>query len=47
MPDVVVIKAGSLDEPARFKPTMNIYTSSAPPWAAVAPGLRNFDKMPG
>lgn len=47
MPDVMVIKAGSLDEPARFKPTMNIYLSSAQPWAAVAPGLKNFDKMPG
>ena len=47
MPDVMVIKAGSLDEPARFKPTMNIFLSSAPPWATVAPGLKNFDKMPG
>ncbi len=47
MPDVMVVKAGSLDEPARFKPTMNIYTSSAPPWATLTPGLQNFDKMPG
>jgi hypothetical protein len=46
MPDVMVIKAGSLDEPARFKPTMNIYLSSAQPWAPVAKGLQNFDKMP-
>ena len=47
MPDVMVIKAASLDEPARFKPTMNIYMSSAQPWAPVAQGLQNFDKMPG
>jgi hypothetical protein len=47
MPDVMVIKAGSLDEPARFKPTMNIYLSSAQPWAPIAQGLQNFDKMPG
>ena len=47
MPDVMVIKAASLDEPARFKPTMNLYISSAQPWAPVAPGLQNFDKMPG
>ena len=46
MPDVMVIKAASLDEPGRFKPTMNIYLSSAQPWAPVAPGLQNFDKMP-
>ena len=47
MPDLMAIKAGSLDEPARFKPTMNIYMSSAQPWAPVAPGLQNFDKIPG
>jgi hypothetical protein len=47
MPDVMAIKAASLDEPARFKPTMNIYLSSTQPWAPVAQGLQNFDKMPG
>ena len=47
MPDVTAIKMGSLDEPARFKPTMNLYMSSAQPWAPVAQGLQNFDKMPG
>jgi hypothetical protein len=47
MPDVMAIKAASLDEPARFKPTMNIYLSSAQPWAPLAQGLQNFEKMPG
>jgi hypothetical protein len=47
MPDLMAIKAASMDEPARFKPTMNIYMSSAQPWAPVAPGLQNFEKMPG
>jgi hypothetical protein len=47
MPDVMAIKAASLDEPARFKPTMNIYLSSAQPWAQLAQGLQNFEKMPG
>jgi len=47
MPDVMAIKVASLDEPTRFKPTMNIYLSSAQPWAPVAQGLQNFDKMPG
>lgn len=47
MPDVVVVKAGSLDDPAIFKPTMNIFLASAPPWAPVAKELQNFDKMPG
>jgi hypothetical protein len=45
MPDVMAIKAASLDEPARFKPTMNIYLSSAQPWAPVAQWLQNFEKI--
>jgi hypothetical protein len=47
MPDLMAIKAASLDKPELFKPTMNIYLSSAQPWAPVAKGLQNFDKMPG
>ena len=47
MPDLVVIKAGSLDDPVHFKPTVNIFTSSAPAWAAPVPGLTNFARNPG
>ena len=41
------IKAGSLDAPDQFKPTMNIYMSSAPKWAPMAEGLQKFQKRPG
>jgi hypothetical protein len=46
MPDMVAVKAGSLDDPSRFHPTMSIYMSSAPPWAPVAAELTKFPKMP-
>lgn len=32
MPDVWVIKAGSLDNPSWLKPSMHIYCDSAQPW---------------
>jgi hypothetical protein len=47
MPDVVAVKAGSLDDSSGFKPTMNIYMSSAPAWAPVVLNLQRFEKMPG
>jgi hypothetical protein len=47
MPDVLAVKAGTLDDTSHFKATMNIYMKSAPAWAPVAPGLAKFDAMPG
>jgi hypothetical protein len=47
MPDLVGIKAGSLDDPSKFKPGVNIFMSSAPPWAPVVEGLPKFAKGPG
>jgi len=46
MPEVIAVKAGSLDNTSGFKPTMNIYVSSAPRWATFAAELDRFDKMP-
>jgi hypothetical protein len=46
MPNVVAIKAGSLDDPASFKPPANVYMASAPAWAPVRTDLRRFEKMP-
>lgn len=31
-PDLCSVKVGSLDEPARFKPRLQIWTSEAQPW---------------
>jgi hypothetical protein len=47
MPDMMGIKASSLDDPSRFSPAMNLFTSSAPAWAPLTENLPNFPKMPG
>jgi hypothetical protein len=48
MPGVVLVLAGSLDEPAVFKPSMEIFCSSAQPWMLEPSGQRTrFDRMPG
>jgi hypothetical protein len=47
MPDLMGIKASSLDDPSRFSPAMNLFTSSAPAWAPLTENLPNFPKMPG
>jgi hypothetical protein len=35
-PERVGIRAGSLDDPSRFRPTRAVFTSSAQPWDALA-----------
>lgn len=47
MPDAMGIRTVSLDDPSQVKPAMNIYMSSALPWAPVAENLPKFPKMPG
>ena len=47
MPEQMGIRATSLDDPGKFKPGMNIYMSSALPWAPVSENLPKFPKMPG
>lgn len=44
---MVALKAGSLDDPAQFKPMAQVYLKSAPPWAPVREDLPKFDKQPG
>jgi hypothetical protein len=48
VPDYFAIQAGSLDEPARFAPDIDLYTSSAHAWDVMDParvkkprGMRN------
>jgi hypothetical protein len=40
------IYAGSLDDPAHFKPTMAIFNSQRPAWVPLPPGLTVFETMP-
>lgn len=41
------IYAGSLDDPARFRPTMAIFNRDRPDWVNVPEGLTLFETMPG
>ena len=38
MPDLEMITAGSLDDPSLYKPTLDIFTSSAQPWDHMQSG---------
>ena len=42
----VGVSAGSLDDPSWYRPTFDIYTSSAQPWDYMIPELAKFPKMP-
>ena len=46
MPAIIAITAGSLDDPSRFKPATDFYTSSAQPWDHMNPQLPKFPKQP-
>ena len=48
MPGAVLLKVGSLDEPASFGiPQAAIYMCDAQPFHSVAEGVPTFDKLPG
>ena len=42
----VGVSAGSLDDPSWYRPSFDIYTSSAQPWDYMNPELPKFPKMP-
>lgn len=47
MPGVVMLNAGTLDDPSWVRPTMQIYCDSAQPWVQLGGGLmKTFPKMP-
>jgi hypothetical protein len=46
LPDEVGVPAASLDDPSGFKPTMNLFTAFAQPWAPMNPELRKFETAP-
>ena len=46
LPDLAIVKAGSLDDPSWHKPGMNIFTDSAQPWDCMDPDLPKFGKAP-
>lgn len=47
IPDMLMIRSGSLDDPSWVKPGMEIYCDEKQPWVALSGGLKSFPKMPG
>lgn len=43
---MLVLRAGSLDDPERFHPGMIIYAAAAPSWDCMDPTLPSAPKMP-
>jgi len=46
MPALMMLRAGSLDDPSWYRPGMDLYTASAQPWDHMNPDLPKFPKMP-
>jgi hypothetical protein len=47
MPGMIMLKAGSMDDPSVVKPVMQIYCDSAQPWVSLGGELKSFPQMPG
>jgi len=47
MPGVVMLTTGPMDDGAQFKPTMELFCSSAQPWVQLGGGMQRFPAMPG
>ena len=45
-PEVLVLRAGSLDDPERFRPGARVYAAHAPSWDHMDPALPSFAGMP-
>jgi hypothetical protein len=43
-PDLVGVKASSLDDPSWFAPEADVWMASAQPWDPIEPGVPQFDK---
>jgi hypothetical protein len=45
-PDVILVRAGTLDDPNLAKPAATIWTKSAPAWACFDPNLPQVEGQP-
>ena len=43
---LIMINVGTLDDPSRVKPTMQIYCDSAQPWVKLDSDMQSCPKMP-
>jgi hypothetical protein len=46
MSDVVGVRVSSLDDPSHYRPTMDIFVTSAQPWDFMNPELPKFPGYP-
>jgi hypothetical protein len=46
MPDLVIIKAGTLDDTSTLQPAMHVYCSSKQNWVEIPAGVKAFPQMP-
>jgi len=46
MPDIFVIRAGSLDDPGRYRAEMVFWTAMAQSWDHLDPAALKFERMP-
>jgi len=47
LPGLTIVLVGGFDDPSAYKPTMEIYCSSAQPWVHARGERQQFAKMPG
>lgn len=45
-PQLIIVRAGTLDDPAQVRPEAMIWTASAPKWAVLDPALPQFPGQP-
>jgi hypothetical protein len=45
-PQFTGVRVGTLDEPSAVRPAATIWTSAAPPWAAIDPSLPQVEQQP-
>jgi hypothetical protein len=45
-PQLIILRAGTLDDPQRFSPQANIWVSEAPAWAHIDDALPQFPGQP-
>lgn len=46
MPGLIAVRAGSLDDPSLYKPTLDLFTSHAQTWDVMNPDLAKFAETP-
>jgi hypothetical protein len=46
-PHLVFVRAGTLDDPEIARPTLTIWTASAPSWACIDERLPKVERQPG